>query len=121
MREGALAEGKRVAVLFSADWCEPCRILDAELGNRHPASQIGDVRILEIKEEDWQGATRMDEFNALRERWTDINGSYPFFVLLDPKGQKIEEMKEAKERLEAKGVEPTLAAWFAEGRTEAAS
>ena len=61
MRAQALAEGKHVAVLFSADWCEPCRMLELELGNMHPESDIGHVRILEIKEEDWARVTRMNE------------------------------------------------------------
>lgn len=116
LRGQALAEGKRVMVLFSADWCEPCRTLEAELGNRHPAEQIGDVRVLELKEEDWQAAARMDEFNELRRRWAGQVGSYPLLLLLDEKGQRVEEMKEAIARLEAAGVVPTLAHWIADTR-----
>lgn len=116
MRGQALGEGKRVAVLFSADWCEPCRKLETELGNRHPAAQIGDVRVLELKEEDWKTATRMDEFDALRRRWSSDTGSYPLLLLLDAEGRKREEMKEAIDRLEAAGGEPTLARWFADTR-----
>lgn len=112
MRGAALKEGKVVAVLLSADWCEPCRTLDLELGNMHPADQIGRVRILEIKEEDWERATRMNEVNALRTRWTPTKNAYPILVLLDEKGDKIEEMQEAKERLEHAGREPTLPNWF---------
>lgn len=115
-RAQAAKDGKRVAVLFSADWCEPCRLLETELGNRHPAGQIGDVRILELKEEDWAGATRMDEFDRLRKRWTGITGSYPLLLLLDEAGAKREEMKEAKERLNAAGAPDTLAHWFADTR-----
>ena len=120
-RQRALAakDGKRVAALFSADWCEPCRLLETELGNRHPARQIGDVRILELKEEDWAAATRMDEFDALRKRWTGITGSYPLLLLLDDAGKKREEMKEAKDRLNAAGVPDTLADWFADTRPPA--
>ena len=113
LRAQALAEGKRAMVLFSADWCEPCRTLEAELGNRHPAAQIDDVRIFELKEEDWQAAARMDEFNELRRRWAGTVGSYPLLVLLDAAGKRVEEMKEAIARLEAAGVEPTLAHWIA--------
>lgn len=113
MRAQALTEGKQVAVLFSADWCEPCRRLDAELGNLHPEAMIGGVRILELKEEDWQDATRLDEFNGLRKRWYPKTGSYPVLVLLDREGAKVEEMKEAIERLTQDGQEPTLANWFA--------
>jgi len=116
LRVAAVGEGKRVAVLFSADWCEPCRKLETELGNRHPAQQIGDVRIFELKEEDWKAATRMDEFDALRQRWSGDTGAYPLLVLLDEKGGKREEMKEAITRLEAAKVEPTLARWFADTR-----
>lgn len=112
----AAKDGKRAAVLFSADWCEPCRQLETELGNRHPASAIGDVRILELKEEDWVAATRMDEFDALRRRWTGNTGSYPLLILLDEKGGKREEMKEAKERLNAAKAPDTLAHWFADTR-----
>lgn len=112
MREEALAEGKHVAVLFSADWCEPCRTLDLELGNMHPAEDIGHVRILEIKEEDWSRVTRMNELNELRRRWSAPLGVYPLFVLLDAEGAKIEEMPEAKARLEASGGEATIPAWF---------
>ena len=118
-RAQAAKEGKRVAALFSADWCEPCRLLETELGNRHPARQIGDVRILELKEEDWAAATRMDEFDALRRRWTGLTGSYPLLILLDAAGQKQEEMKEAIDRLKAAGVEPTLANWLADTRPKA--
>lgn len=116
LRAQAVKDGKRVAVLFSADWCEPCRELEAELGNRHPAEKIGGVQILEVKEEDWTAVTRMDEFDALRVRWSDVTGSYPLLLLLDDKGQKQEEMKEAIDRLNAAGVEPTLANWLADTR-----
>jgi thiol-disulfide isomerase/thioredoxin len=119
LREQAVADGKRVAVLFSADWCAPCRDLETELGNRHPAAKIGAVQILEIKEEDWKAATRMDEFDALRRRWSGFTGSYPLLVLLDAAGQKQEEMKEAIDRLTAAGVEPTLANWLADTRPQA--
>ncbi|MBK8262389.1 MAG: hypothetical protein IPK80_13770 [Nannocystis sp.] len=113
LRQQAVGEGKRAMVLFSADWCEPCRRLDAELGNLQPRAAIGDVRIFELKEEDWQGATRMDEFNGLRRRWYEKLGSYPVLLLLDAEGAKVEEMKEAIERLEGAGVEATLANWLA--------
>ncbi len=116
LRVQAASEGKRAAVLFSADWCKPCRELETELGNRHPAAKIGDVRIFELKEEDWVAATRMDEFDALRRRWSDITGSYPLLVLLDAEGGKREEMKDAITRLEAAGIEPTLANWLADTR-----
>jgi thiol-disulfide isomerase/thioredoxin len=109
----ARAEGKRVVVLFSADWCEPCKHLDLELGNTHPRSMIGGVRILELKEDDWSAAARMDEFNQLRNRWEPILGTYPLVVLLDDAGKRVEEMKEAKDRLEAQGLDATLPLWFA--------
>lgn len=117
MRVQALADKKRVVVLFSADWCEPCKRLDLEFGNTHPASMIADVRILELKEEDWKAAARMDEFNELRRRWEPALGTYPLAVLLDEDGQRRDEMKAAKERLEADGLEPTLPVWFASTRS----
>lgn len=112
MAEQTNEDGKRVAVLFSAAWCEPCRDLELELGNTHAPSKIGGFRVLELKEEDWMGASRMNEFNALRKRWYPKLDSYPVFVLLDEDEQKIEEMKEAIERLEGAGVEPTVSNWF---------
>ncbi len=114
MAQQANDDGKQVAVLFSADWCEPCRRLELEFGNTHPASKIGKFRILELKEEDWMGASRMNEFNALRKRWYPKTDSYPVFLLLDEEEQKIEEMKEAIDRLGAAGIEPTVDAWFAD-------
>ena len=116
LRVAAVGEGKRVAVLFSADWCEPCRLLETELGNRHSAAEIGDVRIFELKEEDWAAATRMDEFEGLRRRWSPVLGSYPLLILLDDQGGQREEMKEAIARLEAAGIDPTLANWLADTR-----
>jgi thiol-disulfide isomerase/thioredoxin len=108
----ARGEGKRVVVLFSADWCEPCKHLDLELGNTHPQSMIGGVRILELKEDDWSAAARMDEFNNLRRRWEPALGSYPLMILLDEAGKRSDEMKEAKDRLEQQGLAPTLPIWF---------
>jgi thiol-disulfide isomerase/thioredoxin len=112
----AKADGKRVAVLFSADWCAPCKQIEAELGNLQPAEQIEDVRVFELKEEDWSEVTRMSEFNELRARWYPKKGSYPVLVLLDSEGAALEEMKEAIDRLEGEGLEPTLPNWFATSR-----
>jgi thiol-disulfide isomerase/thioredoxin len=108
----AKADGKRVVVLFSADWCEPCKHLDLELGNMHPSSMISGFRILELKEDDWKAAARMDEYNDLRSRWEPVVGSYPLVVMLDDQGKRVDEMKEAKARLEAQGLEPTLPIWL---------
>lgn len=108
----ATEEGKQVAVLFSANWCERCRRLELELGSLHPADRIGHVRILELVEEDWEAVTRMNEFDALRKRWDESKGTYPLFVVLDAEGAKVEEMKEAVDRLEQAGREATLADWF---------
>ena len=113
LRKQAVAEGKQVAVLFSADWCEPCRRLELELANQHPEKSIGHVRVFEFKEEEWEAATRMEEFNNLRRRWYAPINSYPVLVLLNENGDKREEMKEAIERLEQAGEDPTLVAWFA--------
>jgi thiol-disulfide isomerase/thioredoxin len=112
MRAQALAEHKRIAVLFSAEWCEPCRKLELELGNVQPADAIGHVRILELVEEEWEAATRLDEFEALRRRWYGQESSYPFFVVIDDEGKKVEEMRDAIDRLQKGGVEPTVANWF---------
>jgi thiol-disulfide isomerase/thioredoxin len=112
MQTQARAEGKQIAMLFSAEWCERCRRLELELGNLHPAEDIAHVRILELVEEDWEQALRMNEFNALRLRWDSTKGTYPLFVVLDEHGAKVEEMKEAVERLEKAGEEATLATWF---------
>jgi len=112
MHAQAKAEGKQVAMLFSAEWCERCRRLELELGNLHPADDIGHIRILELVEEDWEKALRMNEFEALRQRWDSTKGTYPLFVVLDEQGKKVEEMKEAIERLEQAGKDTTLPTWF---------
>ncbi len=78
----------------------------------HPAASIGHVRIFELVEEDWLAKTRMNEFNDLRRRWSAPLNVYPLFVLLDRDGRKIEDMQEAKARLEGMGVEPTIDRWF---------
>jgi thiol-disulfide isomerase/thioredoxin len=116
MRQQALSESKVAAVLFSADWCEPCRRLDLELGNMHPETDIAHVRIFEVKEEDWEAVTRINEVNELRRRWSAPADSYPVLIVLDEKGQKVEEMKDAIERLESSGHDATLAAWLREHR-----
>lgn len=117
MQAQARAEGKQVAMLFSAEWCERCRRLELELGNMHPPGDIAHVRVLELVEEDWEQALRMNEFEQLRQRWDATRGTYPLFVVLDDEGKKIEEMKEAVERLEQAGQEVTVAAWFRGLRT----
>jgi thiol-disulfide isomerase/thioredoxin len=113
MRAATVKEGKRVAVLFSADWCEPCRDLEIELGNLHPRGTIEDVRIIELKEEEWQKAVRMDEFNGLRTQWDRVLNRYPLFVVLDDQGVRVEEMQGGRERLEAAGIAATVPNWFA--------
>lgn len=113
MHAQAKDEGKRVVVLFSADWCEPCRKLELQLGSMQDPAKIGEFRILELKEEDWEAATRMNEFNNLRRRWYMTMNSYPVFIVLDEQAGKIEEMKEAIARLDAAGIEPTVENWFA--------
>jgi len=112
MHAQARAEGKQIAMLFSAEWCERCRRLELELGNLHPAGDIAHVRILELVEEDWEQALRMNELELLRQRWDVTKGTYPLFVVLDDEGRKIEEMKEAVDRLEHAGQEATVATWF---------
>ncbi|MGB1699020.1 MAG: hypothetical protein ACPHRO_03630 [Nannocystaceae bacterium] len=113
LRASTLRDGKRAAVLFSADWCEPCRDLAVELGNLHPAGLIDDVRIIELKEEEWQKSVRMDEFNGLRARWDRVLNRYPLFVVLDAQGDALEEMQQGRERLEAAGLAATIPNWFA--------
>jgi hypothetical protein len=112
MHAQARAEGKQVAMLFSAEWCERCSRLELELGNLHPTGDIAHVRILELVEEDWEQALRMNEFELLRQRWDTTKGTYPLFVVLDDAGGKVEEMKEAVERLEHAGQAATVATWF---------
>jgi thiol-disulfide isomerase/thioredoxin len=112
MHAQAKAEGKQVAMLFSAEWCERCRRLELELGNLHPEGDIAHVRILELVEEDWEQALRMNEFELLRQRWDATKGTYPLFVVVDAEARKVEEMKEAVDRLEQAGQEATVATWF---------
>ena len=108
----SIEDGKRPAVLFSASWCHACRDVEHELGNTHAASQIGGVRIFQLVEEDWEAATRMDEYNDLRARWHPELGTYPMFIVLDGKGEKVETMDEAKERLIAAGQDANFPTWF---------
>lgn len=110
--ERAAADNKSVVVLFSAQWCKRCQQLENELGNMHPADKIGGFRILEIVEEDWEAAIRMDEFNTLRRRWSAPILEYPLFIVLNEHGVKVEEMREAIDRLSAAGIEPTVDNWF---------
>jgi thiol-disulfide isomerase/thioredoxin len=120
LRGQAVKDGKRVAVLFSADWCEPCRELETELGNRIRRARSVGCRSSSSRRRTGRRSTRMDEFDALRQRWTGMTGSYPLLMLLDRQGQKQEEMKEAIDRLTAAGVEPTLANWLADTRPKTA-
>jgi hypothetical protein len=87
--------------------------LESELGNLHPAGTIEDVRIIVLKEEEWQKAVRMDEFNGLRTQWDRVLNQYPLFVLLDDQGARVEEMQGGRERLEAAGIAATVPNWFA--------
>lgn len=110
----SIKEGKRPAVLFSAKWCHACQDVELELGNMHPRKDIGHVRIFELVEEDWEGVTRMDEFNDLRARWHPELGTYPMLFVLDANGDKVESMDEAKIRLEEAGKEVNFPTWFAD-------
>lgn len=110
----AVKDGMRPAVLFSASWCHACQDVELELGNLHPREEIGHVRIFQLIEEDWEGVTRMDEYNDLRARWHPELGTYPMLFLLDAKGDKVESMQEAKLRLESEGKPVNFATWFAD-------
>lgn len=118
MREAAVGDKRRVAVLFSADWCQACRRLELEFGSMHAPGVIDDVRILEFVEEDWEAATRMDEVHELRRRWYPRFDNYPVMILLDANGDKIEEMEEAIARLKAAQLEPSMANWFVSARDQ---
>ena len=72
-----------------------------------------------LKEEEWENAARLDEFNELRARWHRVMGTYPLMFLLDREGGAHEEMKAAVDRLEGAGMEPTMANWFATSRVSA--
>ncbi len=113
MRAATARDGKKAAVLFSADWCQPCRDLEIELGNLHPQGTVDDVRIIELQEEEWQKAVRMDEFNGLRAQWDRVLNRYPLFVVLDDQGARVDEMQRGRERLEEAGVAATIPNWFA--------
>jgi hypothetical protein len=109
----ARAENKDVVVFFSADWCNACRDVELDLGGLHAPEEIDHVRILQLKEEAWEKQGRLDEFNTLRERWSDEMFTYPMIVLLDGAGKKREDMNQAKTRIEADGTTPTFVRWFA--------
>lgn len=121
LEKTARSEGMRVALLFSADWCDSCKRLELEFGNSHPAGTIDDVRILQFVEEDWEAATRMDEVYDLRRRYYPRLDNYPVMLLLDGDGHLIEEMADASKRLEAAGEDPSMVNWFASSRDAARS
>ena len=52
-----------------------------------------------------------DMFERMR-RWGGQANSYPDFVVLDADGKKVEEMRDAIDRLTAEGTEPTVSNWF---------
>ncbi len=109
----ALAEGKRPAVLFRADWCQACRTLELELGNMHPHREIGHIRVFQLTEEDWDKRARQDEFNALMARLYHDENVYPVLMVLSDTLAPLEEMKQAVDRLGQAGQTPKLSAWFA--------
>ncbi|TPV94910.1 MAG: hypothetical protein B7733_12810 [Myxococcales bacterium FL481] len=120
MSSAARGDGKRLALFFSADWCDACKRLELEFGNFHPAGTIDDVRVLQFVEEDWEAKTRMDEVFELRSRYYPRLDNYPVLLLLDRDGKAVEEMADAAARFEAAGEAASMAAWFSGTRRAAA-
>jgi protein disulfide-isomerase len=107
-RERAAAEGKRVAVVFGADWCPDSRALDAALGHPlvapivEPAFAVVHVDV----------GHRDRNLDLLAECGMDVWKGIPAVAILDPDGTLVAAQREG-ELANARALSPVeIVAFF---------
>jgi thiol:disulfide interchange protein len=82
-RRVAAEEGKQVLVYVTADWCAPCKVIEAEM---LPDPEVGDrlnARFVAVKL-DYEEPAQKAAFLEL-----NVGSGIPAFVVVDPDGEVI--------------------------------
>ena len=100
----ASSTGKPILYDFTADWCRPCHLLDAEVfGDERLAAEIGErfvcVRITDRKQEEGRNAAYVDE---LQGRYA-VRG-FPTIVFTNAGGTELGRMEGYRGRAELERI-----------------
>jgi thiol:disulfide interchange protein len=100
----AHSEGKPILYDFTADWCRPCHLLDAEVfGDERMATDIGErfvcVRVTDRKQEEGKNAMYVDE---LQGRYA-VRG-FPTIVFTNAAGTELARMEGYRGRAELQRI-----------------
>ena len=85
---GAQDKDKPTLVMFSAEWCRPCRYMKEKVLERSAVKKaLEDFNVLVIDVDQEEGKNQAEIF-----RPAGFTGGIPFFVLLDKDGNVISTM-----------------------------
>lgn len=93
-RQQAARQGKRVAVVFGADWCPDCHALEMALGHRLVAP-IVDPNYVIVKV---SIGRRNQNLDLMAEYGMDVHKGIPAVAVLEPDGRVVKAQTEGEFR-----------------------